>query len=92
MEVAFEAQYVASLENVNRKPTRRDSILSTLNVLILMLGFAAVAAGYVISNMPRERLAELFGAGSVSIERHQSVASLEKSATKISKTLLDLLR
>lgn len=92
MGETYEVQHLSSLDNVNRKRRRRDGTLSALNLLILLLGFACVAVGYVISNMPRERLATMLGSGSVSIERQAPAISLERSARKISKSLLDLVR
>lgn len=67
-------------------------MLSTFNALILMLGFACVAIGYVLSNVPPERLATIFGSESISIERPTPGVSFEKSVSKISKTLLELVR
>lgn len=92
MDESFEVQYLASLNNVNRKRSKLESVATTFNLLILLLGFACVAAGYVVSKIPREQLVEILGGTpSTTIERPAPPPSLKKSVSAVSKTLIGLL-
>lgn len=91
MNRAFEVQRLESLHNVPRKPPKLHGLASTLNVLILMLGFACIAIGYLLSNMSREQLAGWIGQPKTSIERPASSTSVGKSVSRISKTWIELL-
>lgn len=92
MDESFKVQYLASLNNVNRKFSKLQTVATTFNLLILLLGFVCVAAGYVISNIPREQLVEILGGTpSISIERPAPPPSLKKTMTAFSKTFIGLL-
>jgi hypothetical protein len=91
MNRAYEVQHLESLESVRHRPSAFEGLASTINVLILMLGFTCIAAGYVLSNTPPEQLAEWLGRPRQAVEHAVPPPSVGELVSRVSQTWLDLL-